>query len=339
MPARPVVTDQFARPLRDLRVSVTDRCNFRCRYCMPRELFGPDHAFLPRAELLDFDEITRLVTVFARLGVVKIRLTGGEPLMRRDLATLVGMLAAVPGIEDIALTTNASLLTAQAAGLRAAGLSRLTVSLDTLDPEQFRAIADVAMPLSQVLDGIDAARRAGFGPLKINAVLKRGVNEGALEDLVEYAREHGDTIRFIEYMDVGTTNGWRNDEVVPAAEVLARVSARHPVEPVDPAYPGEVAARYRFLDGRGELGLIGAVTRPFCRSCTRARLTAVGELFTCLFAARGRDLRDLLRGGATDQELEAAIGATWGAREDRYSELRAQRAAGGPRAEMSYLGG
>jgi cyclic pyranopterin phosphate synthase len=333
------VTDQLARPLRDLRVSVTDRCNFRCRYCMPRELFGADHAFLPRAELLDFDEITRLVTVFARLGVVKIRLTGGEPLMRRDLATLVGKLAAVPGIEDIALTTNASLLAAQAADLKAAGLSRLTVSLDTLDPGQFRAIADVAMPLSVVLDGIEAARRAGFGPLKINTVLKRGVNEDALEGLVEYAREHGDVIRFIEYMDVGTTNGWRGDEVVPAAEVLARVSAVHPVVPVDAAYPGEVATRYRFADGRGELGLIGSVTRPFCRSCTRARLTAVGELFTCLFAAQGRDLRGLLRGGADEAELEAAIRGIWGARADRYSELRAQGDGAGPRAEMSYLGG
>ena len=339
MPLRAGVTDQLARPLRDLRVSVTDRCNFRCRYCMPRELFGADHAFLPRAELLDFDEITRLVTVFARLGVVKIRLTGGEPLMRRDLPTLVRQLAAVPGIEDIALTTNASLLAAQAEPLRAAGLSRLTVSLDTLDPDQFQAVADVAIPLSRVLDGIEAARRAGFGPLKINSVLKRGVNEDALEELVEYAREHGDVIRFIEYMDVGTTNGWQGDEVVPAAEVLARVAARHPVEPVEPAYHGEVAARYRFLDGRGELGLIGSVTHPFCRSCTRARLTAIGELYTCLFAAQGRDLRGLLRGGATDAELETVIGGIWGARTDRYSELRAAGTATGPRAEMSYLGG
>ena len=339
MPLRAGVTDQLARPLRDLRVSVTDRCNFRCRYCMPRELFGADHAFLPRAELLDFDEITRLVTVFARLGVVKIRLTGGEPLMRRDLPTLVSQLAAVPGIEDIALTTNASLLAAQAAPLRAAGLSRLTVSLDTLDPDQFRAVADVAIPLSRVLEGIDAARRAGFGSLKINSVLKRGVNEDALEDLVEYAREHGDVIRFIEYMDVGTTNGWQGDEVVPAAEVLARVSALHPVEPVEPAYRGEVAARYRFLDGRGELGLIGSVTRPFCRTCTRARLTAIGELYTCLFAAQGRDLRGLLRGGASDAELETVVGGIWGARTDRYSELRAAGTAAAPRAEMSYLGG
>ena len=339
MPAPLPVTDRLSRPLHDLRVSVTDRCNFRCRYCMPRELFGSDHAFLPRAELLDFDEITRLVTVFARLGVVKVRLTGGEPLMRRDLATLVGKIATVPGIADVALTTNASLLAEQAAELRAAGLSRLTVSLDTLDPEQFRAIADVAIPLSRVLEGIDAARRAGFGPLKINAVLKRGVNEAAVEPLVEFAREHRDVIRFIEYMDVGTTNGWRGDEVVPAAEVLERVSARHPVEPVDPAYPGEVAARYRFLDGRGELGLIGSVTRPFCRTCTRARLTAVGELFTCLFAERGRDLRAVLRSGASDDELAAAIGGTWAAREDRYSELRAAGAGPGPRAEMSYLGG
>jgi cyclic pyranopterin phosphate synthase len=319
------VTDQLGRALRDLRLSVTDRCNFRCRYCMPRELFGADHAFLPRAELLDFDEMTRLVRIFAGLGVVKVRLTGGEPLVRRDLSALVAKIAAVPGVEDIALTTNGSLLAAQAADLRAAGLSRLTDSLDTLDPAVIARVADVAIPLSQVLAGIEAARAAGFGPLKLNAVLKRGVNEDAVLDLVEYAREHGDVIRFIEYMDVGTTNGWRGDEVVPAAEVLATVSAAHPVEPVDPAYPGEVAARYRFVDGRGELGLIGSVTRPFCRSCTRARITAVGELYTCLFGARGQDLRALLRGGASDEEIAGRLRVAWGRRDDRYSELRSER--------------
>lgn len=333
------VTDQLGRALRDLRLSVTDRCNFRCRYCMPRELFGADHAFLPRAELLDFDEMTRLVRLFADLGVVKVRLTGGEPLVRRDLATLVAKIAAVPGIQDVALTTNGSLLAAQARDLRAAGLTRLTVSLDTLDPQTFTQIADVATPLSQVLDGIAAARAAGFAPLKLNTVLKRGVNEDAILDLVAFAREHGDVIRFIEYMDVGRTNGWRGDEVVPVADVLATVSAVYPVEPVDPAYPGEVAARYRFADGRGELGLIGSVTRPFCRSCTRARVTAIGEIYTCLFGARGHDLRALLRGGATDEEIAATLRGIWGARDDRYSELRSQLGGSAERAEMSYLGG
>ena len=333
------VTDQLGRALRDLRLSVTDRCNFRCRYCMPRELFGPDHAFLPRAELLSYDELARLVAVFARLGVTKVRLTGGEPLVRRDLAILVRKITATAGITDVALTTNGSLLAAQAVELRSAGLSRLTVSLDTLDPAVFRAMADAALPLAQVLAGIDAARDAGFGPIKLNAVLKRGVNDHGVLALVDYAREHGDVIRFIEYMDVGTTNGWQGEHVVPAAEVLARVAAVHPLEPVDPTYPGEVAERYRFLDGHGELGLISSVTRPFCRSCTRARVTSTGELFTCLFAPRGRDLRSLLRGGISDADLETTLRGLWAARDDRYSELRGAELAMQPRAEMSYLGG
>jgi GTP 3',8-cyclase len=306
---------------------------------MPRGLFGADHAFLPHKELLDFEELTRLVGAFARLGVVKVRLTGGEPLVRHDLSTLVAKISAVPGIADVALTTNGSLLAAQAADLRAAGLTRLTVSLDTLDPAVFKAIADVAIPLAQILAGIDAARAAGFGPLKLNAVLKRGMNEDGILDLVGYAREHGDVIRFIEYMDVGNTNGWLSSEVVPAAEVLATISAVYPVEPVDPAYPGEVAERYRFRDGRGELGLISSVTRPFCRSCTRARVTAIGELYTCLFGAHGSDLRALLRGGATDEQLEARLRTIWGGRDDRYSELRSQAAGKSKHAEMSYLGG
>jgi cyclic pyranopterin phosphate synthase len=336
-----MTTDRLGRGLRDLRLSVTDRCNFRCRYCMPRELFGADHAFLPRAELLSFEELTRLAAAFARLGVTKIRLTGGEPLMRHDLATLVAQLAAVPGISDIAMTTNGSLLAARAAELRAAGLSRLTVSLDSLDPEKFAAVADTVLPLAKVLDGIAAARAAGFGPIKLNAVVKRGVNDGDLLELVDYAREHGDVIRFIEYMDVGTTNGWRLDEVVPSAEVLERIAAAYPVEPVDANYPGEVASRYRFLDGRGELGLISSVTQPFCGSCTRARVTAVGELYTCLFAAKGRDLRALLRSGAgaSDADLERTLREVWGARDDRYSELRSSQTRSLPHAEMSYLGG
>lgn len=333
------VADHFGRSMRDLRLSVTDRCNFRCRYCMPRELFGADHAFLPRADLLNFDEITRLVTVFAGLGVVKVRLTGGEPLVRRDLSRLVAQIAAVPGIGDVALTTNGSLLAAQAADLHAAGLTRLTVSLDTLDPELFTAIADTAIPLSQVLAGAEAARAAGFGPLKLNTVLKRGMNEHSILDLVGYAREHGDMIRFIEYMDVGNTNGWQGDEVVPATEVLATISAVYPAEPVDPAYPGEVAERYRFLDGRGEFGLISSVTRPFCRSCTRARVTAIGELYTCLFGERRRDLRALLRSDATDDELAATVHGIWTGRDDRYSELRSQATDTSTHTEMSYLGG
>lgn len=335
----PDTTDLLGRSLRDLRLSVTDRCNFRCRYCMPREKFGADHAFLPRAELLDFDELTRLVGVFARLGVVKVRLTGGEPLMRRDLATLVRNIVDVPGIEDVALTTNGSLLRAQAADLRAAGLHRLTVSLDTLDPDQFHAISDVAIPLSKVLDGLDAAREVGFSPLKLNTVVKRGMNEDAILGLVDYAREHGDAIRFIEYMDVGETNGWKLDEVVPSAQILEKVAAVHPVEPVDPNYRGEVASRYRFTDGRGELGLISSVTRPFCSTCTRARVTAVGELFTCLFGRKGLDLRALLREGASDAELEEALRGAWGMRDDRYSQLRSSQTDLGSHPEMSYLGG
>jgi cyclic pyranopterin phosphate synthase len=320
-------------------VSVTDRCNFRCPYCMPREVFGPGYAFLPRAELLTFEEIGRLVRAAARLGVTKVRLTGGEPLLRRDLETLVSLIASTPGIADVALTTNGSLLAARAEGLRAAGLSRVTVSLDSLDPAVFGTLADTRVPLAAVLAGIDAAAAAGLRPLKINTVLKRGVNDAGLLDLVEFARERGHAIRFIEYMDVGATNGWDRTDVVPSAEVLERVGAVHPVEPLDPTAPGEVAERYRFVDGRGELGLISSVSQPFCSTCTRARITAVGELFTCLFATRGRDLRGLLRGGAGDDELEAVLRGVWGGRDDRYSEQRGLVPTPDGRAEMSYLGG
>ena len=327
--------DAFQRPLRDLRVSVTDRCNFRCPYCMPRELFGPDHAFLPRQELLTYEELGRLVRVFAELGVTKVRLTGGEPLLRRDLEVLVAMAARTPGVEDVALTTNGSLLAPRAAGLREAGLSRITVSLDSLRPEVFTALGDTKVPLQQVLDGIDAAAAAGL-PVKLNTVLRRGVNEDDLLPLVDYAREQGHVLRLIEYMDVGETNGWDLSEVVPAAEVLARVAAVHPLEPV----PGdEVAERFRYLDGSGEIGVISSVSKPFCGTCTRARLTAVGELFTCLFATSGTDLRAVLRSGATDEELLAAVGGRWATRDDRYSQLRGDGATGLPRPEMSYLGG
>ncbi len=334
--------DLRGRPLRDLRLSVTDRCNFRCPYCMPRELFGPDHAFLPRADILTYEELARLVRVFAGLGVTKVRLTGGEPLLRRDLETLIGLIAATPGIKDIALTTNGSLLAGRAAALAAAGLSRVTVSLDSLDPAVFAAMGDTRIPLSAVLDGITAARDAGLGPVKLNAVLRRGINDDGLLDLVAYAREGGHRLRFIEFMDVGSTNGWLGAEVIPAAEIVRRVAAVHPLSPLPPEREGEVARRWGYLDGGGELGVIASVSQPFCSDCTRARVTAAGELFTCLFATKGRDLRAVLRGGGGDAELEAELRAVWSGRTDRYSEVRGLlplSSAAESRAEMSYLGG
>jgi GTP 3',8-cyclase len=332
------LTDRLGRPLTDLRVSVTDRCNFRCRYCMPREVFGPDHAFLGRGELLTFEEITRIVAAFADLGVTKIRLTGGEPLLRRDLAGLVGQLRGVRGIADIALTTNGSALPQQAAGLAAAGLDRVTVSLDALDDATHRAIADVDLGVDVVLAGIDAALAAGF-PVKVNAVLKRGVNEDQILPLAAYGREQGVTVRFIEYMDVGTTNRWRLDEVVPAAEVLATIAAEWPVDPVPPATPGQVAETFAYRDGAGTVGVIASVTRPFCRTCSRARLSSIGEVYTCLFATRGHDLRALVRGGASQQDLRDAVANLWTVRTDRYSEERAGDGPGRDRVEMSYIGG
>ncbi len=329
------VRDSRSRPLRDLRVSVTDRCNFRCPYCMPRELFGPDHAFLPRNELLTFEELGRLIRIFAALGVTKLRLTGGEPLLRRDLEVLVALAAETPGIEDIALTTNGSLLAARAAGLRAAGLGRVTVSLDSLDPVRFQALADTKLPLQQVLDGIAAASVAGL-PVKLNTVLQRRVNDQDLLDLVAFARDGGHTLRVIEYMDVGTTNGWVLDEVVPSAEVRDRI---HQVFPLEPLGEEGTADRWRFVDGRGEVGLVSSVSKPFCSTCTRARLTAVGELFTCLFATTGTDLRAVLRSGATDVELTEAVAGRWARRDDRYSELRGAGVTDLPKPEMSYLGG
>jgi GTP 3',8-cyclase len=332
-------TDLLGRGLADLRVSVTDRCNLRCRYCMPAEVFGPDHAFLPREELLSFEEITRVVRAGAGLGVSKVRITGGEPLLRRDLPELVAQVAAVEGIRDIALTTNGVLLPQHAAALAEAGLSRVTVSLDALDDATFRAMADTAMPVAAVLAGIEAAQQVGLAPVKINTVLQRGVNDDQLEDLADLARRLGATIRFIEFMDVGTTNGWRREQVVPAREVVERLDARWPVAPVEDHAGAAVAERYRYLDGAGEVGVIASVTRPFCRTCTRARLSAVGELFTCLFAAGGHDLRALLRGGADDAELAAQLAAIWGRRDDRTSERRAETGLTGDRVEMSYIGG
>lgn len=327
--------DSRGRALRDLRVSVTDRCNFRCPYCMPRELFGPDHSFLPRSELLTYEEIARLVRAFADLGVTKVRLTGGEPLLRRDLEVLVAQVAATPGVEDIALTTNGSLLSTRAGALKAAGLHRVTVSLDSLEPQAFTVLSDTKVPLSQVLDGIAAATAAGL-PVKLNTVLQRGVNDAGLLDLVAFAREAGHTLRIIEFMDVGTTNGWLHEQVVPSAEVRSRIHAAFPLEPIGDEGTAE---RWRFADGRGEVGFVSSVSKPFCGTCTRARITAVGELFTCLFAATGTDLRAVLRGDATDDDLRAAIGGRWARRDDRYSELRGAGATDLPRPEMSYLGG
>jgi cyclic pyranopterin phosphate synthase len=333
-------TDHLGRRLRDLRISVTDRCNFRCRYCMPREVFGPDFAFLERSELLTFEEIARVVRLAAELGVRKVRLTGGEPLLRRGLERLVELLAAVAGIDDLALTTNGSLLAARARSLRAAGLTRVTVSLDSLDDATFRALSDVKLPLALVLEGIAAADQAGFERIKLNAVVKRGVNDDGVVDLAWFGHDHGYAVRFIEYMDVGTTNGWRLDDVVPAAEIVRRIDAELPIEPVDPAYPGEVAERWRFRDGTpGEIGVISSVTRPFCATCTRARLSAVGELYTCLFGTRGHDLRTLLRDGSGDDVLRSALAGAWATRDDRYSELRTRLTPDLPKVEMSYIGG
>jgi GTP 3',8-cyclase len=336
---RETLLDRLGRPVEDLRVSVTDRCNLRCTYCMPREVFGPDHAFLDRAELLTFEELTRLLRVLVPLGVRKVRLTGGEPLLRRDLPALVGQLATIDGIDDLAMTTNGVLLPRSAGPLADAGLHRVTVSLDALDDATFRAVADAPVPIASVLAGIDAARDAGLTPIKVNTVLQRGVNDDQLEELAGWARDTGVTVRFIEFMDVGTTNNWVRDRVVPAQEVVDRLAARWPLEPVDPVRAGEVADRYRYLDGAGEVGVIASVTRPFCGTCTRARLSAIGELYTCLFAATGHDLRAVLRGGADDAVLAEAVASVWRRRGDRASELRAEAGLSGPRVEMSYIGG
>jgi cyclic pyranopterin phosphate synthase len=333
------VLDTLGRPMRDLRISVTDRCNFRCTYCMPKEIYGVDHAFLPRAEILDFEEIERVVRASVALGVRKVRLTGGEPLVRRNLEALVGMLAAIPGVDDLTLTTNGSLLARRAEALAGAGLHRVTVSLDALDDETFMRMNDVGFPVQRVLDGMAAAQAAGLGPIKINTVIRRGLNEHAILDLAGQFRETDTSVRFIEYMDVGHTNGWRLDDVVPAAEIVARIDARWPLEPVDPDYRGEVAQRYRYRDGAGEIGVISSVTQPFCGDCTRARLSADGRLFTCLFATTGNDLRDLLRSGADDDALAEALRVIWTGRSDRYSELRSLDTVDLPKVEMSFIGG
>jgi cyclic pyranopterin phosphate synthase len=331
--------DTRGRPLHDLRISVTDRCNFRCVYCMPRAVFGPDHAFLPRAELLTFDEIARLVGIFARLGVEKVRLTGGEPLVRRELPALVRTLAAIPGVRDLTLTTNGVLLPEHASALKEAGLDRVTVSLDADDDATFTRMNDAGVPVSRVLAGIAAAEAAGLGPIKLNMVVKRGWNEHALLPMARRFRGTGRVLRFIEYMDVGHSNGWRLDEVITADEILSTISAEFPLEPMPPTNRGEVAERYRYADGAGEIGIIASVSRPFCGDCNRARLSADGQLYTCLFATTGHDLRGPVRGNASDGEIEAAIRDIWEARDDRYSEIRSADTVALPKVEMSYIGG
>ena len=331
--------DRLGRALRDLRVSVTDRCNFRCTYCMPREVFGQDYRFLPQADILTFEEITRLAALFVELGVRKVRLTGGEPLLRRDVERLVAMLADVEGLEDLTLTTNGSLLARKADALAAAGLRRISVSLDSLDDEVFARLNDVAFPVRAVVEGMEAADRAGLRPLKVNMVVRRGLNEDSVVPMARFARERGYILRFIEYMDVGHSNGWRLDEVVPSAEIVSMIDAEMPLVAVAAQYTGEVADRWRYLDGAGEVGVISSVSEPFCETCTRARITAEGQLFTCLFGMRGTDLRDPLRSGADDDEMRRLIGSTWAVRTDRYSELRSDATTPLAKVEMSRIGG
>ena len=331
------LVDTLERTMHDLRISVTDRCNFRCVYCMPREMFGADHPFLPYSAILSFEEITRLARIFIGLGVKKIRLTGGEPLVRRELHRLVAMLAELP--VEVTLTTNGSLLAKHAHALKKAGLKRVTVSLDSLDDATFRAMNDADFPVAKVIEAIEVAAAEGFAPLKINTVVKRGVNDQDILRMAERWRGTGHILRFIEYMDVGSTNGWRMDDVVPSAEVVKRISARWPLEPVDANYAGEVAERWRYVDGAGEIGVISSVTQAFCASCTRMRLSTEGSLFTCLFAESGHDLKALLRSGATDGELRNEIAAVWQRRADRYSEIRTAETAKQRKVEMSYIGG
>jgi cyclic pyranopterin phosphate synthase len=330
--------DTFKRPLRDLRVSVTDRCNFRCVYCMPKEVFGKDFQFLPRADILSFEEIERLVRVFVGLGVKKVRLTGGEPLVRRNIERLVEMLAKVSDL-DLTLTTNGSLLAGKARALRDAGLKRVTVSLDSLDDEVFKSMNDVEFPVTRVLEGMDAAEAAGLAPLKVNMVVKRGLNEDSIVPMARYFRGTGRILRFIEYMDVGSSNGWRLNDVVSAREIVATIDRELPLEPIEKNYVGEVAERWRYRDGSGEIGVIASVTQAFCADCTRARLSADGSLYTCLFATQGHDLRGLVRGEMTDAQIADAIAAIWTSRDDRYSELRSEETVGLKKIEMSFIGG
>ncbi|HYK01179.1 MAG TPA: GTP 3',8-cyclase MoaA [Thermoanaerobaculia bacterium] len=334
------VRDTLARPMRDLRISVTDRCNFRCTYCMPKEVFGRDFAFLERAELLTFEEIARVAAVFVQHGVEKVRLTGGEPLLRRDLERLVAKLAAIDGLHDIALTTNGSLLTPEKARtLKSAGLNRVTISLDSLDDAVFRAMNDVNFPVSRVLDAIEVAHDAGLGPVKIDVVVKRGMNDRGIADLARRFRGTPHILRYIEYMDVGNSNGWRLDDVVSGREIVETLQREWPLVPADANYFGEVAERWLYADGAGEIGVITSVTQPFCGSCTRARIAADGKLYLCLFAGVGHDLRALLRGGASDEELGSVLAGIWRGRDDRYSEIRSEATPSLKKVEMSHIGG
>jgi cyclic pyranopterin phosphate synthase len=340
---RPGVTDTLGRALRDLRISVTDRCNFRCTYCMPREIFGRDYEFLPKDQVLSFEEIERLARAFVGLGVEKLRITGGEPLVRRDLPDLIAMLAGLRDADgaplDLTLTTNGSALRALAGPLAGAGLQRVTVSLDSLDDAVFGAMNGIDFPVAKVLDGIDAAREAGLAPIKVNMVVRRGINEGSVLPMAAWARDEGLILRFIEYMDVGHSNGWRLDEVVPARELVEAIASAWPIEPADPLYRGEVADRWRYADGGGEFGVIASVTQPFCRNCTRARVSADGKIYTCLFAVDGHDARAVLRSGANDAELAAFVEGIWARRGDRYSELRSAATERLPKVEMFAMGG
>ena len=340
----PELKDKLGRPLGDLRVSVTDRCNFRCPYCMPAQVYGERYKFLPRSEILSFEEIARLVRLFVDLGVNKVRLTGGEPLVRQGLEKLISMLAEIPGVDDLTLTTNGYLLAKQAAALRDAGLQRITVSLDSLDEEVFNRMNGLGLSVAPVLEAIEEAARVGLHPIKINSVVQRGVNDHTILDLARRFKGTGHVVRFIEYMDVGNINGWRPDEVVSASEIVSIINAELPIEPVDPNYRGEVARRFRYLDGDGEIGIIASVSQPFCADCTRARLSTEGKIYTCLFAGVGRDLREPLRSGATDSELTDIIAGTWARRTDRYSEERFELAASPRRKprrkiEMYQIGG
>ncbi len=330
-------SDTLGRPLRDLRISVTDRCNFRCVYCMPRDVFDEDYKFLPQSSLLSFEEIAKLARVFVGLGVEKIRLTGGEPLVRRDLERLIAMLAELK--VDLTLTTNGSLLAKKAKALKAAGLNRITVSLDSLDDATFKAMNDADFPVAKVLEGIDAAAAAGLSPVKVNMVVKRGLNDHHVVDMARHFRGTGHIVRFIEFMDVGSTNGWRMDDVISSAEIVRRISAQFPLEQVDPDYRGEVAERWRYADGSGEIGVISSVTQAFCKDCNRLRLSTEGAMYTCLFGQTGHDLRTLLRAGAPEEALRDSIVAVWRARGDRYSEVRTEATARAPKVEMSYIGG
>ena len=336
-------TDTLDRPIRDLRVSVTDRCNFRCIYCMPREIFGPGYKFVPRNDLLKLEEIARITRLFAGHGVRKVRITGGEPMIRRNLERLIEMLRDIDGVTDISMTTNASMLTLKRAqSLRAAGLNRINISLDAIDEKTFQRVNDVDFPVAKVLEGIDNAHAAGFDAVKVNAVIRRGYNEHSILPLAQHFHGTGTVLRFIEFMDVGTTNKWNLEEVIPAAELVEIIDKEMPIESLQPNYSGEVAKRWRYSDGGGEVGFITSVTQSFCGDCSRARLSAVGKVYTCLFAATGQDLRGMLRAGASDEELSRLIGRIWSQREDRYSELRGQipvTAETPPRVEMSHIGG